>query len=89
VLVVVALRRTTMPRWMAAVGLTAAGLIATGVVIPLVEQASLTNFAGYVIWCVWLLGVAVLLVRAPRTGGVGHHRHPQAEARDAEAHSAA
>lgn len=65
VLVVVALRRTIMPRWMAVIGYLAAGLIATGVVIPLVEVASLSNFAGYVAWCVWLLGVAVLLFRAP------------------------
>ncbi len=34
VLVVIALSRTIMPRWMAVVGYTAAGLIATGVVIP-------------------------------------------------------
>lgn len=65
VLVVVALSRTIMPRWMALIGYTAAGLIATGVLIPLVEVTSLSNFAGYVAWCVWLLGVAVLLFRAP------------------------
>lgn len=65
VLVVVALRRTIMPRWMAVIGYLAAGLIATGVVIPVVEVASLSNFAGYVVWCGWLLGVAVLLFRAP------------------------
>lgn len=38
-------------------------LIATGVVIPIVAAASLSNFAGYVVWCVWLLAVAVILVR--------------------------
>jgi len=65
VLLVVALSQTIMPRWMAVIGYLAAGLIATGVVIPLVEVASLSNFAGYVAWCVWLLGVAVLLFRAP------------------------
>ena len=65
VLVVVALRRTIMPRWMAAIGYAAAGLIATGVLVPLIEVASLSNFAGYVAWCLWLLGVAVLLLRAP------------------------
>jgi len=65
VLVVIALRRTTMPRWMAVTGYAAAGLIATGVAIPLVESASLSNFVGYVGWCVWLLGVAALLFRAP------------------------
>jgi len=66
VLVVVALSRTILPRWLAIVGLVASGLIATGVVVPLVEAASLTNFAGYVVWCAWLLAVAFLLVRATR-----------------------
>jgi hypothetical protein len=65
VLVVVALRRTIMPRWMALAGYVAAGLVATGVLIPVVEVASLSNFAGYVAWCVWLLGVAALLFRVP------------------------
>ena len=63
ILVVVALSRATMPRWLAVTGYLAAGLIATGVVVPVVEAASLTNFAGYVAWCAWLLAVAVLLVR--------------------------
>jgi hypothetical protein len=63
VLVVAALRRTILPAWLAWTGYVAAALIATGVVIPVVEQASLTNFAGYVLWCVWLLGVGFLLLR--------------------------
>ena len=63
VLVVVALSRTIMPRWMALTGYVAAGLIATGILIPVVEAASLTNFAGYVAWCAWLLAVSVLLFR--------------------------
>ena len=70
VLVVVALRRTILPRWLAWVGYAAAALIATGVVVPLVEAASLTNFAGYVLWCVWLLAVAVVLVRDRTTAEV-------------------
>jgi hypothetical protein len=65
VLVVVALSRTVLPRWLAAVGLGAAALIATGVVVPVVEAASLTNFAGYVVWCAWLLAVAAVLFRVP------------------------
>jgi hypothetical protein len=69
ILVVIALSRTIMPRWMAVVGYAAAGLIATGVVIPMVDAASLSNFAGYVVWCVWLLCVAALLFRAPRSRG--------------------
>lgn len=69
ILVVVALRRTILPAWMAYVGVVAAGLIATGVVIPVLEAASLSNFAGYVLWCGWLIAVAVLLLRTgPRTG---------------------
>jgi hypothetical protein len=67
VLVVVALRRSVLPRWLAIVGYTAAALIATGVVIPLLDAASLTNFAGYIIWCAWLLAVAVVLFRLRAT----------------------
>jgi hypothetical protein len=63
VLVVRALRRTVLPRWAAAIGYTAAALIATGIAVPLVPAASLTNFAGYVAWCAWLLLVSWLLVR--------------------------
>jgi hypothetical protein len=50
VLVVVALTGTVLPRWLAVLGYVAAALIATGVLIPVVEAASLTNFAGYVAW---------------------------------------
>ena len=60
-LVVVALSRTVLPRWLAWTGYVAAALIATGVAIPVVDAASLTNFAGYVLWCVWLLGLGFLL----------------------------
>jgi hypothetical protein len=63
VLVVVALRRTVLPWWLAIVGYASAALIATGVVIPVFEPASLTNFIGYVAWCAWLLAVAVALLR--------------------------
>ena len=64
ILVVVALSRTIMPRWLALTGYLAAVLIATGIFIPLVAAASLTNFAGYVAWCAWLLAVAIVLFRA-------------------------
>lgn len=50
-LVVVALRRTVLPTWLAAAGIISAVLIATGIVIPILDPASLTNFAGYVLWC--------------------------------------
>jgi Domain of unknown function (DUF4386) len=64
VLVVLALRRSVLPRWAAVVGYTAATLIATGIAVPVVSAASLTNFAGYVLWCAWLLLVSWLLVRS-------------------------
>ena len=66
VLVVIALRRTILPTWLAAAGITSAVLIATGIVIPILEPASLTNFAGYVLWCLWLIAVSVVLVRSTR-----------------------
>jgi hypothetical protein len=66
VLVVIALRRTVLPAWLAYTGYAAAGLIATGVVIPVLATASLTNFAGYILWCAWLLAVAFALVRRTR-----------------------
>jgi hypothetical protein len=70
VLVVIALRRTVMPTWLAFTGCVAAVLIATGVVIPVLEAASLTNFVGYVVWCAWLLAVAVVLfLRSRRSPG--------------------
>jgi len=66
VLVVIALSRTVLPRWLALTGYAAAVLIATGVLIPVLQAASLTNFAGYVAWCAWLLAVAAVLFRVPR-----------------------
>jgi hypothetical protein len=66
VLVVRAVTRTRAPRWMAYLGYAAA-LIATGVVVPLgLDIARLTNFAGYVSWCAWLVAMAVVLWRATR-----------------------
>jgi hypothetical protein len=64
VLVVLALRRSILPTWLAFSGYVAAALIATGIVIPVVPAAGLTNFAGYVAWCLWLLAVAGLLLRS-------------------------
>jgi hypothetical protein len=63
VLVVIALSRTILPIWLAWTGYASAALIATGIVIPVLGAASLTNFAGYVLWCLWLLGVGFLLLR--------------------------
>ena len=54
-----------LPGWLAILGYASAALIATGVVIPVFEPASLTNFIGYVAWCAWLLAVAAMLYGAP------------------------
>jgi hypothetical protein len=64
VLVVRAVTRATAPRWMAYLGYVAAALIATGVLIPLgLNIARLTNFAGNVSWCSWLVAMAIALWR--------------------------
>jgi hypothetical protein len=73
ILVVVALTRTVLPTWLALLGYVAAVLIATGIVIPVIDAASLTNFAGYLAWCVWLIAVAVALFRVDATGGSDAH----------------
>jgi hypothetical protein len=66
VLIALTVARATAPRWMTWLGYAAAALIATGVVIPLgLDAASLTNFAGYVLWCLWLLAMAAFLWRTP------------------------
>ena len=58
----------------AATGLAAAGLIAgmvlilTGVLSPLgLPGVDMANFAGYILWSLWLIAFAVVLVRRPRT----------------------
>jgi hypothetical protein len=65
--VVTGFKHTLLPRWVSVIGRVSAGLIATGMVVRWVEVAGLRNFAGYVVWCAWLLGVAALLFRAPAT----------------------
>ncbi len=65
-LVVSALSGSVTPRWIGFLGYAAATLIATGVLIPLgLGAASLSNFAGYVAWCLWLVAMALALWRRP------------------------
>jgi hypothetical protein len=64
VLVVRVVTRASAPCWMAYLGYAAAALIATGVVVPLgLDIARLTNFAGDVGWCAWLVAMAIVLWR--------------------------
>jgi len=68
VLVTVGLGRAFAGRWFTIAGLAAAALIATGVLVPLdVPGADLANFAGYVVWSLWLVGTAVVLLRGRRS----------------------
>ena len=44
-------------------------LILAGVLSPLdLPMIDTANFAGYILWSVWLVAFAVLLIRRPRTG---------------------
>lgn len=68
ILILAALRH--LPRWVRAVGAGSAALIASGVLIPLdVPGTDLANFVGYVLWSVWLVALAVCLVRRHPAGG--------------------
>jgi hypothetical protein len=63
-LVLAALGRTFAGRWFTALGAVAAVLILAGLLSPLnLPGVDLANFAGYVLWSVWLVAFAVLLFR--------------------------
>ena len=66
-LVLVALRRAVAGRWFTTLGATAAVLVLAGVLSPLnLPLVDLANFAGYVLWSLWLVAFAVLLLRRAR-----------------------
>ncbi len=48
-----------------------------------VHAATLTNFAGYVGWCLWLIALAVALWRAARPAADAGRRSSAASSRDA------
>jgi hypothetical protein len=71
-LVVLTVGRTIAGRWFTVLGGAAAALVAVGVIsplgLPVVDEA---NFIGYVLYSVWLIAFAVMLmVRAPRAVAV-------------------
>jgi len=62
-LVLAALGRDFIGRWFVALGGVSALLILTGVLSPLhVAGVDLANFIGYVLWSVWLIAFAIVLV---------------------------
>jgi hypothetical protein len=72
VLVLVALGRGFAGRWFVALGGVSAVLVLSGVLVPLgVPGADTANFAGYVLWSVWIVafGLRLLLVRRPALAG--------------------
>lgn len=65
VLVVRELTGREFGRFTALLGIVSAALVACGVLVPLdVPGADFANFAGYVLWSVWLLALAVERVPA-------------------------
>ncbi|GIF63818.1 hypothetical protein Ais01nite_18530 [Asanoa ishikariensis] len=70
-LVLAALGRTLAGRWFSVLGAVSAVLVLAGVLSPLdLPLVDLANFAGYVLWSLWLLAFAVLLLRRPRAEDV-------------------
>jgi Domain of unknown function (DUF4386) len=55
-------------RWFAPLGIASAGLIATGLLEPLVSDLGFTNFLGYIAWSIWMIAFGIsLLRRGPAT----------------------
>ena len=68
VLIINALReRPLIGRVMTILGLSAAVLIALGVLVPLdAPGADAANFLGYILWSIWLITLGVILLRVAR-----------------------
>ena len=64
VLVVRAFRGRIAARWFTVLGLGAAALILSGIAVPLdLPGADFANFAGYILWSLWLVALAAFLWR--------------------------
>lgn len=78
-LVLVALGRTFAGRWFTVLGALSAVLIAAGVLSPLnLALVDTANFIGYVLWSVWLVAFAVLLLVRRDTAAIAPTRRPVA-----------
>jgi hypothetical protein len=63
VLVIVALGRTYAGRWFQVLGAVAAALVVVGVFSPLeLPVVDTANFAGYVLWSIWLIAFGVVIL---------------------------
>lgn len=81
-LVLIALGRR-IPRWFTALGAVSAVLIVSGVLTPLhLPVVDTANFVGYVLWSVWLVVFAILiLLRHPRSHGAAPEPMPSGAGR--------
>ena len=69
-LVLAALGRALAGRWFTLLGAVSAVLILAGVLSPLsLPVIDMANFIGYVLWSIWLVAFAVLLLRRPAAQG--------------------
>jgi hypothetical protein len=65
----VALGRSFAGLWFIALGAVSAMLVLAGVLSPLdLPVIDLANFVGYVLWSIWLVAFAILLLLRRRTG---------------------
>lgn len=63
ILVVVALGRRYAGRWLQVLGAAGAALVVVGVLSPLgLPVIDTANFVGYVLWSVWLIALAVVIL---------------------------
>lgn len=78
VLVIVVLGRHFAGRWFQALGAVSAALVFAGVVSPLgLPVVDAANFIGYVLWSVWLIAFAVVILvheRRRATSGPASHQ---------------
>ena len=79
ILIIGALARNLAGSWFPFLGYVAAALIAVGVLVPLdVPGADFANFVGYVLWSIWMLVLAALIVRRPERIGSSEAKGPPA-----------
>ncbi|MFN8112784.1 MAG: DUF4386 family protein [Solirubrobacterales bacterium] len=68
-LVISALGRTYAGRWFQGLGIVSAVLVLVGVVSPLdLPGVDAANFIGYVLWSIWLIAFAVVILVKDRRG---------------------
>jgi hypothetical protein len=79
VLVIVALGRRFAGRWFVGLGAVAAALVVAGVLSPLdLPGIDTANFAGYVLWSIWLIAFAVVVLVRERRAAASRPASPRA-----------